>query len=47
VERSVASQLHALAAWNLWVKSLLLMKLPCAAEAGIWDDADCFVEGEP
>jgi hypothetical protein len=31
----VASQLRALAAWNLRVKSLLLMNLPYAAEAGV------------
>jgi hypothetical protein len=31
---SVASQLRTLAAWNLRVKSLLLMRLPYAAEAG-------------
>lgn len=31
----VASQLRALAAWNLRVKSLLLMRMPDAAEAGI------------
>ncbi len=33
-EISVASQLRTLAAWNLRVKSLLLMRLPYAAEAG-------------